>query len=458
MSGEASATGIEIGPDNPVGPQREQVRITQQREGRQVGIGYVSARPAPSDVVAVVQQARVAHLGQTLDERTIGQVIHAVERQYTGSRSGISGDPHLRAGVFGEDVLCSGATGHCRHPAIGPEVEGVVEGQAGVGCVGGIRVSLPEVGVQVPEQAGHVEFPGRHALVAEELTGGGIRVAGLIVGMVEVDRLVGRNHQIRDAVQEAVVARVRAVGIGQHTNPLGIPHVPHAVGADGSAGDIALEDVAIGFEPPIAVEIEVETVFEGIGTSIQATRAGDHGNPGIVVQVGQHPPVFEDFSGVVQIERTALIQVGDIGQGRVPLVGLGSTQRQALSGGGEALSIKWRDEIRGNEQRGRLPQSGRSHLGQDPGSGAVQRSVGGDTDIGLLTGRGHGSALAPGDRQEGDGGDGHHRQHDQGDDQRHAAPAGLGRKAFHWGAVRRTTRWRRVWSAPALLASHRLRV
>ena len=178
------------------------------------------------------------------------------------------------------------------------------------------------------------------------------------MGIVEVDRLIGRNHQVGDAVQEAIVARVRAVGIGQHTDPLGITHVPNPVGADGPAGDITLEDVTIGFEAPVAIEVEVKAVFERIGPSVHATNASDHRDSRVVVQIGQHPPVFEDLGRVVQIERTALVQVGDIGQGRVPLVGLSSAQRQPLAGGGEAPSIKWRDEIGGDEERGRLPQSG----------------------------------------------------------------------------------------------------
>ena len=357
MAGKRSATGIQIGPNDSVGPQREQRRITQQREGCQVGIGDITARPTPSDVVAVIEQAGISYLGQALDEWTIGEVIHAVEWQHPRGRGGVSGGPQLGAGVFGKNVLGSGSAGHRRHSAMSPEVEGMLEGQAGVRRVGGVRVCLPKVGVQVPEQAGHVEFPRRHALVAEELTGGGIRIAGLIMGIVEVDRLIGRNHQVGDAVQEAIVARVRAVGIGQHTDPLGITHVPNPVGADGPAGDITLEDVTIGFEAPVAIEVEVKAVFERIGPSVHAPNASDHRDSRVVVQIGQHPSIFEDLSRVVQVERTALVQVRNIGQCRVPLVGQCSAQRQPLAGGGEAPSIKRRNEIRGNEQRGRLPHS-----------------------------------------------------------------------------------------------------
>ena len=333
----------------------------------------------------------------------------------------------------------------------------MLEGEAGVRRISGVRVCLPQVGVQVPEQAGHVEFPRSHALVAEELTGGGIRIAGLIMRIVEVNRLIGRNHQVGDAVQEAIVARVRAVRIGQHTNPLGITHVPHPVGADGPASDITLEDVTIGFEAPVAIEVEVKAVFERIGPSVHAPNASDHRDSRVVVQIGQHPSILEDLGRVVQVERAALVQIRNIGQCRVPLIGLSGTQRQPLAGGGEAPSIKGRNEIGGDKQRGRLPHSRRSDLSQDPSAGAVQRGVGSDAHIGLLTGRGHGGSFATGHHEEGDGGDGHHRQHDQGDDQRHTAPAGLEGEAFHWGAVRRTTRWRRVWRAPALFASHRLR-
>ena len=93
LAGKRSATGIQIGPNDSVGPQREQRRITQQREGGQVGIGDITAGPTPSDVVAVIEQARISHLGQALDERTIGEIIHAVERQHPRGRCGVSSDP-----------------------------------------------------------------------------------------------------------------------------------------------------------------------------------------------------------------------------------------------------------------------------------------------------------------------------------------------------------------------------
>ena len=191
----------------------------------------------------------------------------------------------------------------------------MLEGQAGVRRVGGVRVCLPKVGVQVPEQAGHVEFPRRYALVAEELTGGGIRIAGLIMGIVEVDRLIGRNHQVGDAVQEAIVARVRAVGIGQHTDPLGITHVPNRwkrfAGLISRRPSISftLKDITIGFEAPVAIEVEVKAVFERINPSVYAPYASDHRDSRVVVQIGQHPPVFEDLGRVVQVERAALVQV-----------------------------------------------------------------------------------------------------------------------------------------------------
>ena len=355
LAGKRSATGIEVGPNDSVGPQREQCRITQQREGCQVGIGDITARPTPSDVVAVIEQTRISYLGQALDEWAIGEVIHAVGRQHPRSRGGVSGGPQLGAGVFGKDFLRGGAARDRRHSAMSPEVEGMLEGQAGVRRVGGIRVSLPKVGVQIPEQAGHVEFPRRYALVAEELTGGGIRIAGLIMGIVEVDRLIGRDHQVGDAVQEAIVARVRAIRIGQHTNPLGITHMPHPVSADGPAGDITLEDVPVGFEAPVAIEVEVKAVFERIHSSVHASNASDHRDSRVVIQIGQHPAIFEDLGRVVQVERAALVQVRNIGQCRVPLVGLRSAQRQPLASGGEAPSIKRSNEIRGDEQSGRLP-------------------------------------------------------------------------------------------------------
>ena len=361
LAGKRSATGIEVGPNDSVGPQREQRRITQQRKGCQIGIGDITARPTPSgDVIAVIvlgiQKAGISYLGQALDEWTIGQVIDAVERQHPRSRA-VSGAPQLRARVFGDDILRGGAARDRRHSAMSPEVEGMLKGQTGVRRVSGIRVRLPKVGVQVPEQAGHVEFPRRNALVAEELTGGGIRIAGLIMGIVEVDRLIGRNYQVGDTVQEAIVARVRSVGIGQHTNPLGITHMPHPVGADGPAGDIPLEDVTVGFEAPVAIEVEVKAVFERIHSSVHAPNASDHRDSRVVIQIGQHPSIFEDLGRVVQVKRTALVQVRNIGQCRVPLVGLRSAQRQPLAGGGEAPSIKRSNEIRGDEQRGRLPHS-----------------------------------------------------------------------------------------------------
>jgi len=157
---------------------------------------------------------------------------------------------------------------------------------------------------------------------------------------------------------------------------------------------------------PVQIEIEPEIKRRGLGR----VQGDEDGRPRIELEVG------DDLEAVGLAEGRAAAAIIVIDVRGIPRAGnLGRI---------ETLRV---DEVRGNRevvaQEVGAGEHARHGFGAGPGQGRLGHEPGG----GCLLGDTHGGTLAARDTEKGDGHKGHHRQHDQGDDERDAA-LGLG---FH---------------------------
>ncbi len=230
-------TSHEIVIGAPRGEQLQHVVVPLRRRTQ-----VLSARPAGGRIVLL--RRRVVRKRTAQHQRPVPQPVngHRLSGKIVRRKRHVHGLQKVVAAVI----------------PVNQQVLGVGEGNAqrlDGGRLIGKRCPYPRV--QLVQKRRQVQFPTRVSLVAQKAIVAHAQSLGLVVDVIQIQRLARRQDDIGNAPHKPVRRPMRHIGVFEHPNPFRVPHVERIA--------------AVGLVHPVAIEIQEEPEIRcrrGIGRHI----------------------------------------------------------------------------------------------------------------------------------------------------------------------------------------------